>query len=49
MKEAADEGETKVDEVEVKVIKRTQSYDNVVQLRFFISYKDMIRICIKRL
>ena len=38
MKEATDEGETEVDEVVGKVIKRRKSYNISFQLAFSISY-----------
>ena len=41
MQEAADEGETEVDEVVGKFIKRRKFYNIFFQLRVLISYEDM--------
>ena len=41
VQESADEDITRVDEVEVKVIKRRKSYNISFQLGVFISYEEM--------
>ena len=41
VQEGADEGETEVDEVVGKVIKRRKSYDIDFQIGFIISHKDI--------
>ena len=41
VQEAPYEGGTKVDEVAVKLIKRSKTYNIYFLLEFFISYEDM--------
>ena len=41
MQDVVNEGETEVDEVVCKVIKRRKSYNISFQIGFFISYEEM--------